>query len=66
MPLIPVVLQVCSRCGFGGLLMQCLTCYREDHVYCAGYNWPPDGEYTCKSGKNTLSMCSCSKRLRLL
>jgi len=25
-----------------------------------------DGEYTCKSGKNTLSMCSCSKRLRLL
>ena len=35
MPLIPVVLQVCSRCGFGGLLMQCLTCYREDHVYCA-------------------------------
>jgi hypothetical protein len=48
LPLIPVVLQVCSRCGFGGLLMQCLTCYREDHVYCAGYNWPPDGEYTCR------------------
>jgi hypothetical protein len=29
------LLQVCSRCGYGGLLMQCLTCYREDHVYCA-------------------------------
>jgi len=25
-----------------------------------------DGEYTCTSGKNTLSMCSCSKRVRVL
>lgn len=37
----------CYECSQGGYLLECESCPRSFHPHCAGYVWPPEGDFVC-------------------